>query len=154
MNENTEQQQDGSKVSKKFEDNKAILIGILQGDIKTLMGGTQLENPEIQAAIEELLKEKKEALAKEVKDSVSKLLTEYLEFERFQKEKEQEFKKAISERMKKFNSDCDAIFNKIKGFKSLSSDYYRGLRAVSSLHEDEDGATGSSTQTPDPPAEE
>lgn len=123
-----DQQQEGDKVSKKFDGNIKKLVALFNGD--KAFKKAKVANSDIKSIIEELTKEKKEALIKEFKDKASKLLTSKVEFDKFVSQKEKELKEAIVNKKKEFNKEMEDCFQLVENIDNLASDYAKSFESL------------------------
>jgi Rps23 Pro-64 3,4-dihydroxylase Tpa1-like proline 4-hydroxylase len=121
-------QQEGDKVSKKFDGNIKKLVALFNGD--KAFKKAKVANSDIKTIIEELTKEKKEALVKEFKEKASKLLTSKVEFDKFVSQKEKELKEAVVNKKKDFNKEMEDCFQLIENIDNLAADYSKSFESL------------------------
>ena len=129
-----DQQQEGDKISKKFDGNIKKLVALFNGD--KAFKKAKVPNSDIKTIIEELTKEKKEGLVKEFKEKASKLLTSKVEFDKFVTQKEKELKEAIVNKKKDFNKEMDDCFQLIENIENLTSEYLKSFESLSGSTEE------------------
>lgn len=144
MSNEQEQQNEGGKVTKKFDVALKRLYTLL-GERKGMLDGTPKIAPDaITAAIAELAKEEKEELIKQFKTKAVELIKKKKEFDAFVKTKEAELKKSVQEEQKKFTTQAEGLFGLMQRSQDIEKDYAKVLGAaeegVSSEEEETDGA--------------
>lgn len=129
-NKQTDQQQEGGKVEKKYAQSM-LKLQTLMGDrslgLPTKLGLTD-PNPApdtpvegetaIDSVIRELFAEEFVKLKAEIKGDLKNLLVKNVEFQRFCKQKEKELADAIMAKKKEFNAEADKVFGKITGIEA------------------------------------
>lgn len=121
-NQNQNEQQDNNKIAKQYEANLSKLAAILGGK-ENIYPTKKVEGAVLDTVIEELLKEQKEKVAKEVKTGLQELLDKKVQFDKDVKAKEEELKKLKEAKQKEFNESCSKIFGKISNIEQLQKDY-------------------------------
>src|SRR5688572_20537895 len=81
QSQQTDQQNEGGKIERQFQDTLSRLIAIVGGD-KNLFKGKRISKDNVKNIVTELLKEDKEKLEKEVKDELRALLEAYVKMKR------------------------------------------------------------------------
>ncbi len=130
--ENVQQNQgqgDAGKVEKKFEQNMHKLMALLKGDEKAFK--TKVPNGEIEEVIQEMLKDRRAATIKTFKEKASAILDSHVEFNKFCKQKEKEFKDSIVNKKKEFSKQMEECFNLIENMDTLAKDYKGSLTELS-----------------------
>ena len=128
-----DQQQEGDKVSKKFDGNIKKLVALFNGE--KAFKRPKVANSDIKTIIEELTKEKKEGLVKEFKEKAAKLLTSKVEFDKFVSQKEKELKEAIVNKKKDFNKEMEDCFQLIESIDGLTADYSKAFEGLNKEEE-------------------
>ena len=123
-----DQQQEGDKVSKQFDGNIKKLVALFNGE--KAFKKAKVANSDIKTIIEELTKEKKEALVKEFKEKASKLLTSKVEFDKFVVQKEKELKDAIVNKKKDFNKEMSDCFQLVESIDNLTAEYSKSFESL------------------------
>ena len=130
------EQQDSAKETKEFHANCKKLIAILNGG-SLLKPHRGLPRADLQRAMEELVKEEKEAKVQEIKTAAKELVKRHLEFDRFEREKRKEFEKALQEKQKEFNKESKSLFSKIDDLANIERSYYETLQRASTSPDSE-----------------
>lgn len=116
------QEQGSDKEQKKYNANIAKLTAVMRGK-ENLFPTKRVDNSAIGDLAQELLKERKEALSKEVKAGLSEILDKRVQLEKEIKAKEEELKKLSAQKMKEFNEAVGKWFQKIEDIDQLEKDY-------------------------------
>lgn len=119
-------EEDKNKVSKEYEKNIKRLIAVVGGDTN-IYGPKRVPNDTLGTLVEELLKERKEKLAVDVKVELSALLDKKVAMDKEIKAKEDEFAKLKQQKQKEFNEAAKKVFGKVEGIEQLERDYYQSL---------------------------
>lgn len=128
-NQGENKQEQNDKVSKNYDASINKLVAILGGKEK-LLPDTKISKDAVSSVVTELLKEKKEATIKEVKEGLSKLLEQNIALAKATKEKEKELEQLKLSKKKEFVDAANKLFNKIEGLVDLEKSYYEGLKSV------------------------
>lgn len=118
-------EQQGDKINKQYEAGLRKLIALMEGD-KNLRK-SKLPKSDLSVVIAELLKEKKEKLAIEVKTKVSTLLDEKVAFDKEVKRLEEDFRKNVNAQKKTFTDKMNEVFKLIDGIDDVEKSYYSSL---------------------------
>lgn len=123
-----DKQQEGNKVSQKFDGNIKKLVALFSGD--KAFKKVKVANSDIKTIIEELTKESREKLVKDFKERASKLLTSKVEFDKFVILKEKELKEAIINKKKDFNKEMEECFQLVENIDNLTSEYSKSFESL------------------------
>lgn len=130
--QNNGQENNAGKETAKYEKNLSKLIAILGGKEYMFpmkkVGGTALTD-----LVTELLKEKKEKLAIEIKTNIQNLLDKKVQFDKDVKAEEDKFKKIKEQKQKEFNEACSKVFAQIDGIDQMEKDYLKTLSGNDSI---------------------
>lgn len=132
--ENPGEQND--KVSKKYDSNIKKLVALFNGE--EAFKKEKVGNTELAGIIAELTKEKKEGLIKSFKEKATKLLTSKVEFDKFVSAKEAEFKQAIVNKKKEFNTEMEECFKLIENIDTLQKEYQTSFESLGKPEEKKD----------------
>ncbi len=131
-----QQNQDGDKVAKKFDQNIKKLVALFNGE--KAFKKTKVGNSEVSGIIAELTKERKESFIKDFKERAGKLLTSKVEFDKFVTTKQKELDQAISNKKKEFNKEMDDCFQIVENIDNLQKDYMKSFEDLNK----KDGESG------------
>lgn len=121
-------EQQGDKVSKKYDENVKKLIALFSGD--KAFKKPKVGNGEIAGIIAELTKERKEEIVKTFKEKATKLLTSKVEFDKFVIQKQKEMNDAIVNKKKEFNKEMEECFQLIENIDQLQKDYTKSFEEL------------------------
>lgn len=124
-----QQQEQKNKEASKFDINYKSLVALLTGE--NLLRKSRIPIDDVAAAMAELVKDKKEAAIKTIKEDVTVLVDSYIAFQKFKREQEKAYEKVLEEKQKEFNIKAQSVFSKIDDLKSLERTYYDALAGAS-----------------------
>lgn len=124
--EKQDQQQNNDKVSKRFDANMQKLAALFKGDNKSLAKKT-IPNNDLDEALEELVKERKEIKFKLFKEKAHKILDGTIAFDKYVAEEKKKFDQAIINKKKEFNKEMEECFNLVADINIMVSDYKKIL---------------------------
>lgn len=126
---NNNQQENSDKVTKNFEKTMEKLVAVVGGK-ENIYAPRKVQKDVLDTLVEGLLKERKEALEKEVKADLLALLDKKVAYDKEIKAKEEEFKKVKEQKMKEFTEAANKVFGKVDNIENLAKDYYASLGAT------------------------
>ena len=125
--ENTQKQEEESKVERKFTAALDKLIAIVNGK-ENLKLNRKLPKNQVSKLVTDLFAEETEATYNSIKVSLKELLKQYTDMLKLVRQKEQELKKAENEKKEEFVKAATAIFDRIENIGDLEKSYYDSLR--------------------------
>lgn len=126
---NNNQQENSDKITKNFEKTMEKLVAIVGGKDQ-IYAPKKVQKDVLDTLVEEMLKDRKESLAKEVKADLLALLDKKVVFDKEIKAKEEEFKKLKEQKMKEFTEAANKVFGKVDNIENLAKEYYASLTAA------------------------
>lgn len=124
-----QQNQDNqSKAQRNFEKALLTFTAILGG--AAAFESLKLENPSLQAAVEELAKEEKDALVSEFKTKAKKLIQAKRDFDSFVNKQRKELEKKVQDEQEKFTKEANDLFRIIDNIGSIEKSYLETLKAA------------------------
>lgn len=117
-----DQQQEGGKVRKKYDEALSNLTRVLGG--QSLYAPIKLASTEVQTAVMELAKEEKEKATKAFKEKAIALIQKKREHDRHVAQLKKDFLKKEEESMKKFTEEAGALFKELENIQNIEKDYY------------------------------
>ena len=124
--ENTQKQEEESKVERKFTAALDKLIAIVNGK-ENLKLNRKLPKNQVSKLVTDLFAEETEATYNSIKVSLKELLKQYTDMLKLVRQKEQELKKAENEKKEEFVKAATAIFDRIENIGDLEKSYYDSL---------------------------
>lgn len=128
MEENKQQQDNGNKVRRKFDESLKMVQAILGRP--DWFKNPKVGKDELPELLHRLTSNKKEELFKKFEAAAISLIEKKLAFDKSVKQKEQEFNKAVEDKMKEFQVDMDAMFALIDQIQNITKDYFNALTTV------------------------
>lgn len=129
-NKQQEQQNNGDKVQKAFDANIKKLIAVLGGK-ENLFPTKKIPSDSVGNLVDEMLKEQKVELAKNVKINLKEILDKKVILDKALKEEESKLAKLKEAKMKEFNDACLKVLNSIADIDKLEQNYYSSLSSSS-----------------------
>lgn len=126
-NTQVQQKEDGGKIARQFENNMKKLVALMNGRDQ-IVAHPKLDNDSVITAMQELTKENKKKLVDELKTKINSLVTSYVEFDNFTKQKQREMEKAIQDKKKEFNKQAEEAFKLVEKIETIERTYYESLR--------------------------
>lgn len=133
---NNGEQQGNGKEAQKFQKNFKRLVALFGGD--TAFKKKKLKSDSVAIALEELVKDEKEALTAEFKKQATALIKRKQEFDALQIKLKKDMEKALEDKQKEFNAEMEKIFGLVDKIDSIESSYYNTL---TQLNTDQPNAT-------------
>ena len=133
-NQVQDQQSNNDKIGKNYEAGFKKLIALFQGS-KEVFKKTKVANGDIKTLVDELMKEKKETAAKELKEEFKKLLDAKIVFDQECKKAEEAYIKAVNDKKKEFTEKMSALFNRIENVAEIEKSYYTSLGGTAATEE-------------------
>ncbi len=121
-------QENQSKVAKNFQKSLEKLTLVLGG--KTLFAPIKLKSKEVQAAIEELAREEKEAKVELFKKKAKELIQSKRDFDSFVNKQKKELDKKIEAEQEKFTKDAEECFRMLEDIENIEQSYLNTLEAA------------------------
>ena len=125
--ENTQKQEEESKVERKFTAALDKLIAIVNGK-ENLKLNRKLPKNQVSMLVTDLFAEETATTYNSIKVSLKELLKQYTDMLKLVRQKEQELKKAENEKKEEFVKAATAIFDRIENIGDLEKSYYDSLR--------------------------
>src|SRR5690606_5747343 len=116
-----ENQNDNSKTEKQFKSAMNKLTAMLKGD-KTVYSA-KIPNSELAGIIDEMTKKRKEKAREEFSEEASKIIDEVIAHEKFVKQKQQEFNKAVSDRKNELTKKINSLTSKLENIAEIEKQY-------------------------------
>jgi ribosome recycling factor len=133
-NSGENQQEQGDKISKKFDSNVKKLVALFSGE--KAFKQPKVLNSELNSVIEELTKERKEELIKAFKAKATALLNSKVAFDKFVKEEEGKLKNAVNNKKKEFNTEMEECFKMVENIELLTQQYAETFKSMNSTTEE------------------
>lgn len=124
------EQNDNSKVEKRYSSNLQKLISLLGGEEPSKVAKVNVPNSEVAMIVEELLKERKTEVIALFKQRASDLLNKKVEFDKFVKQKQKELENAILDKKKEFTKQMEECFALVENIDALHTEYTNSLQDV------------------------
>lgn len=121
-------QEGGDKTKKRFDSVMSKAIAVLGGE--EVFKQTKAGRGDMEMVVDELLKDQKESLRKEVKEGFKGLIDKKRAFDKEMKAKKAEFVKAEQDGMKAFAEAGEAIFQKIENIDALEKEYLATMNQI------------------------
>jgi hypothetical protein len=121
-----EQQNEGSKIAKQYASNITRLVAIMGGK-QNLYGPKKIPQNDVGVLVEDMLKEQRDDLAKEIKTGLKSILEKKIALDKEINAKKEELKKLEESKQKEFNEAVSKLFNKVDGIDKLERDFYATL---------------------------
>ena len=121
-----DQQSTNDKIGKAYDAGFKKLIALIQGK-KQLFKKSKVANNDVATLVDELMEERKLAIAKEVKDDIRKLLEAKMEFNKLCKKAEEDYIKTTNDQKKAFTDKMSAIFAKIENINDVEKSFYTSM---------------------------
>jgi hypothetical protein len=142
------QQGGGNKDHQKFLNNFKKLIALFSGEL--IFKKDKLNQDGLNEVLEELTKEKRDALKAEFKKRALALIERKQEFDRFSKAEQDKANKAILEKEKEFTKEMESIFGLVEKIGTIEQEYYNTLKGLTTSPTTESSAAQESgTDTSD-----
>lgn len=122
----SEQQQGGDKVEKKFNKQLKQLSELLGSD-KHLLPSGKVGSAELNVIVAELLKDQAEKNKKEIKEQLTTLLNGYANLKKEVSIKTKELEAKKQEKMKEFSKAADALFARVESMNQQQAEFSEGL---------------------------
>jgi hypothetical protein len=151
-NEQQQQSNDNSKVIKQYEATLKKLVAVIGG--APLAPASKIPVGVLGEVIDELFKEDRETLGKELKEGVRNLLKQKVEMDKAFKQKEDELAKLKIEKYKEFNKASNHVFSKIENLGTIEAQYYAALNQAGEAVEVSNPEVTEVTKAPDEPLEQ
>lgn len=128
QNEQNNQENNSGKIQKRFDNNMKRLAAVFNNAERKVLGKkNKVANADISTVVDELLKERREATAKEFKTQCGALLDKYIQFDKEMKEEEAKLKKIKEQKMEEFSKAIEATFGLVENIDSLAGQYAKIL---------------------------
>lgn len=118
------------KIIKRFTNNLQRLTAVTNGNIQD-PDRLKIPKDELGGLMEELFKEEKEQLTKEVKEELKNLLRAYATYQKEKRAKEKELEQLDLKKMTEFSDKAEKVFNRMENVHEVQRDYYQGLSIAS-----------------------
>lgn len=127
--QNQQQGQDNDKVLKQHEQYLEKLAAILGGKEK-IFPSKKIGKDTLGIVVEGMLKERKEKLEKEVKESLVDIVEKKVTLDKEIRQKEDELKKIKVQKTKEFNDAISKVFAKIEDIDKIAGDYRNTMSGI------------------------
>lgn len=116
------------KVIARYNESLNLITAIVKGE-KNLLA-QKLNSAEISNLVDEMFKEEKEALSKEIKADIKEAMKAHLTYRSARKQLAEDFKKKDLEKMKEFSIVVGKINKKIENLHDITKQYSASLKAI------------------------
>lgn len=121
-------QENNSKVEKKFESIMKTMVAVLGG--KEKFSSTKLPADELSEVVTTLFEEDKKVRVEAIKEKLKNILKSYTELTKEVKAKEKELQQLTIKKKKEFNEAAEALFKEVESLDQTEKDYYTALDAA------------------------
>lgn len=132
--QNQDQGKEAKKVLANFDQTKAKLAAIVNGNLKI---PSKVKKDDMATLVDELFKEESEATIKQVKDELKALLKGYVVLNTSLAEERKKLDNLELAKKKEFNGMAARLFNKIDGIDEINRSYHQALGAAGKAVEEE-----------------
>lgn len=144
--EQSNQQSDGSKEEKKFNDNWKKLSILFKGDPTKVK---KLSKDGMADIVDALLAEKRIALIADFKVRANKVIEAKVDFNKLEKTLRQELENKLNQKRKEINAEMVAVIGMVEGFEELVKDY-KGVISTTADELQEEKLETETPETPEP----
>lgn len=124
--ENIDKQQEGDKISKRFDQMFAQTVALFKGT--KAFKKVKASASDADALVEELLEERKEEFAKEFKTKAKSLLEAKMEFDRTVAAAEKDLKDKVTAKKKEFIQKMEDLFKMIENIKEIEQSFNKSFK--------------------------